>query len=254
MHPDAYGDMATNEDTHWWFAGRRAILATILQELHLPADAQILEIGAGTGGNLPMLAKFGNVRAMESSKLARQLALKKTNGHYDIRHGALPDILPFAPKSFDLICLFDVLEHVEDDAAALSACHRLLKAGGRLLLTVPAHLWMWSAHDTRLHHHRRYTRYSLTAAVSPAMYQLQRLSYFNTVLFPLAALARLTDRLTGKAASTGSALPSPWINTLLLKLFASERHWLRRRNLPYGVSLLMLLETCDKNVPPAPLP
>src|SRR4029077_81559 len=127
-----------------------------ISRLKLPPKPRILEIGSGTGGNLVMLSSFGQVSAVEMDASARSIALQKTDGRFDIRAGFCPGGIPFANEKFDLICLFDVLEHIEEDIATLVAVKGLLASGGRVLMTVPAQQWLWSAHDEFLHHKRRY--------------------------------------------------------------------------------------------------
>lgn len=185
MSPDAYIEMAETEERHWWFAGRRAVLTSLIAKLKLPPHARILEIGSGTGGNLVMLSSFGQVSAVEMDASARSIAVQKTQGRFDIRAGSCPAGIPFAGERFDLICLIDVLEHIEEDVATLTAVKGLLAKGGRVLATVPAHRWLWSAHDTFLHHKRRYTADELRRKISAAGLEPVKLSYFNTFLFPL---------------------------------------------------------------------
>lgn len=242
MNPDAYLEMAETESRHWWFAGRRAILARLIGDFELPADARILEIGAGTGGNLQMLSSFGQVSAFEMDATARSIALEKTGGRFDIRAGRCPADIPFPGEKFDLVCLFDVLEHIEQDVETLMAIQKLLAAGGRILITVPAYRWLWSAHDTFLHHKRRYSAGELRTKAVAAGLQPVRISYFNTILFPLAALVRLKDRLLGGSSDSGTAIPPTPLNRLFSMLFSSERFILGRFDLPFGVSLLGVLQ------------
>jgi SAM-dependent methyltransferase len=231
--------MAETEASHWWFAGRRAILASVIAGLGLPAEAKVLEIGSGTGGNLVMLAEFGRVCAMEMDDAARALSAQRTGGRFDIRAGVCPAAVPFAGERFDLVCLLDVLEHIEDDAGTLVEAGRRLAPGGRMLVTVPAYRWLWSAHDEFLHHKRRYSSAELRAKAERAGLSVDRMTHFNAVLFPLVAVARLLDRRRGKAA--GSPLPPPALNRLLRRLFGAERFFLQRRDFPFGVSLLAVL-------------
>ena len=242
VSPKAYLEMADTEEHHWWFVGRRAILSQILGGLHLPPNARILEIGSGTGGNLQMLSLFGQVSAMEMDATARSIAVKKTDGRFDVRHGSCPSNIPFSGGKFDLICMFDVLEHIDEDEATLVALKSLLANDGRVLITVPAYRWLWSAHDTFLHHKRRYSQVEFRQKVSIAGLTLVRISYFNTILFPIAAFVRLKDRLFVNAKPSGGRVPTAFINQLLMILFGSERFLLARMNLPFGVSLLGVLQ------------
>lgn len=240
MDPALYPRMAEVEDVHWWFASRRAIVEAMIGQLGLPAHAEILEPGCGTGGNLRMLARHGSVYAMDSESLA--LGYAGALGCAEVRPGRLPDQIPFEDRCFDLIVMTDVLEHLDRDLESLSALRERLKPGGFLLLTVPAWQWMWSRHDLTHHHLRRYTRRDLGAALVTAGYAITYLSYYNFVLFPVIALARLAERLAPKEAENGELLklpPAP-LNRMLTTIFSSERHLLRHMRLPVGVSLLAI--------------
>ena len=241
MSPDAYLTMADTEASHWWFRGRRDILATVLAGLALPPDASILEIGAGTGGNLAMLSQFGKVSAVEMDGIALQLAREKTADLYDIRCGRCPDDMPFPEGSFDLVCLLDCLEHIADDGGALDCAARMLKPGGAVLVTVPAYQWLWSRHDVFLHHQRRYSKGSLQSLVSCCGLRMERITYFNTLLAPLAITARLGDQLRGSEKASGAGIPARSVNNALHTLFSAERHWLSGRSLPFGISLMAIV-------------
>ncbi len=185
MERDAYLEMAQTEERHWWFEGRRRILNSIVKSaLNGVPDPEILEIGAGTGGNLGWLSRHGRVSAVEMNEEARNIAAGKSG--IEVVLGALPDRMPTMHRSFDLVVLLDVLEHVEDDVEALKGIGPLLGHRGRLLLTVPAYPWLWSAHDVFLHHKRRYTKSSLQASLTSAGLRTERLTHFNSLLFPMA--------------------------------------------------------------------
>ena len=247
MNPDAYLQMAETESRHWWFSGRRAILSAIIERLDLPENSKILEVGCGTGGNLQMLAKFGEVSALEMDANAREIASKKTNNLHDIRAGYCPDEIPFHDQRFDLICIFDVLEHIEHDTETLMAIKQLLMKNGRILITVPAYQWLYGAHDEFLHHKRRYSANQLRKKSVVAGLRAVKISYFNTILFPLAAIARLKDKLLGNTSATGTSVPPIPINKMFRTLFSVERFLLESFNLPYGVSLLCVLEDADES-------
>jgi len=245
MNPAAYLEMAKTESRHWWFMGRRTILATLIERLVLPQNSQILEVGCGTGGNLQMLKKFGEVCALEMDANARAIATNRTNNLYDIRPGYCPDGLPFNDQCFSLICMFDVLEHIEQDTETLVALKQLLTKNGRILLTVPAYQWLSGPHDEFLHHKRRYSANQLRKKIVTAGLNPVKISYFNTILFPLAVIVRLKDKLLGNPSATGTSVPPVPINNLFRILFSAERFLLKRFNLPFGVSLLCVLEIAD---------
>jgi SAM-dependent methyltransferase len=251
MELDAYRRMAATEDKHWWSCGRRAIAESVIRSLDLPPAARIVEIGAGTGGNIAMLEQFGEVQPIEMSDLARQIAWEKTGREF--LYGYLPDNIPVAPSSVDLICLFDVLEHVDEDEASLAAMRRLLKPGGRILLTVPAHQWMWSTHDVGLHHMRRYSRRLLRNRIKQADYRIEKLTYINSALFPVAVLARLADRLRRSDVASGQSMPPQPLNAAMKALFSAERMIVPNAALPFGVSLLAVFtkdEAADRVAQP----
>lgn len=247
MNPEAYVEMAATEDRHWWFAGRRAILRRVLgdlvEERGQTGPQRILEVGSGTGGNLEMLASFGQVSAMEMDANARQLAQAKTGGRFEIRAGSCPDAIPFQGQQFDLICLFDVLEHIERDAQTLQCLRTLLAGDGRLVLTVPAYRWLWSGHDEMLHHVRRYSRSSLKEVISAAGFTEIRISFFNTLLFPLAVIVRLFAAITRSTAAGGARVPWAPINWILKVVFSLEATLATRFKLPFGVSLLAVIKS-----------
>lgn len=239
MDPHIYTKMRDTEDRHWWFVGRRRILHSVLKTLPLSPESLILDIGCGTGGNLATYKKFARLEAMEFNDQARQLA--QARDICQVQPGHLPDALPFADNSADLIALTDVLEHVEDDLASLKAMKARLKAGGRILLTVPAHQFLWSQHDVDLHHKRRYSRRSLIAVANQAGFKISYIGYFNFWLFPLIAGVRFLQYLLPIKLNDHEA-PAPFVNGILKSIFSSEGRLIPQLRLPFGVSLIAVLE------------
>jgi SAM-dependent methyltransferase len=233
-----YERMAAHDTTHWWYRARRDILADYLTRWgDLPKDARILEIGCGTGHNLPMLAQFGEIDAIEIDETARAKASERLGK--PVGTAPLPELVGVAPGSYDLVAVLDVIEHVEDDVAALKAIATALKPGGKILITVPAHQWMWSAHDVVNHHKRRYSKAGFEALLEKTGLQGRKLGYFNSLLFPVAVAARFAGKLMGKDDSDDSPPPKP-LNTLFEGIFRLERHMVGRVPLPPGLSLIAL--------------
>lgn len=238
MDAQVYLRMAELDERHWWFVARRRILRALIErKIRPPSNARILEIGCGTGHNLAMLGGFGALEATELDDGARALATSRLGR--PVAAAALPDLSMFKASSFDLIALLDVLEHVENDAAALAAIRTRLKVGGKLLVTVPANRWMWSAHDAAHHHHRRYSKQELRKVATEAGIRVDFLSHFNTFLFPPIAAARLASKLLGRESADDSIPPEP-VNGLLRSIFGLEASLVGRVPLPFGVSLVAI--------------
>lgn len=237
MERVAYERMAELQGSHWWFSGRRAVLTRLIGQLPLPKSPRILEAGCGVGGNLAMLQSFGTVSALEPDADSRRHVLQ-TQG-VTAKDGALPSELPWKPGSFDLTCAFDVIEHVEDDAGAIRALADMTAPGGRLVVTVPAYRWLWSRHDDIHHHKRRYRRSEMKALFEAAGLKIEKASYFNTLLFPLAAAVRLLGRLFGAHGGADTMPPAP-VNALFSKLFAAEAGWVAKSSFPFGLSIVVI--------------
>jgi SAM-dependent methyltransferase len=241
MERSVYDNMRVIEDEHWWFRARREILSDQLQRLNLTADARILEVGCGTGGNLRMLSRFGGVTGMEPDEPSRAYAEKVAG--VPVLSGFLPRPLPEFGAPFDLIAALDVIEHLEDDEGSVVALANLLKPKGRMLTTVPAHPWMWSQHDVAHHHKRRYREAEYLKLFDAAGLRILKASYFNSILFPPIALVRLLKlgAQDGKAGGD-EAVPVGPLNRLLTGVFGLEKILLRAGRLPFGVSLLVIAE------------
>lgn len=239
MERAVFDRMAELDQDHWWFLARRRILKRLIERVvQPPKKARILEVGCGTGHNLAMLKSFGRVQASELDRCARALANKRLPGK--VKSAKLPDLSMFERNAYDLVALLDVLEHVPDDLASLRAIHRRLKPGGALLLTVPANPWMWSAHDATHHHFRRYTKRQLNDLFLRSGLEVQLLSYFNSLLFPLVAAARVLGKITRKD-SADDKLPSAPVNAVLEKIFGFEAGLIGRVPMPFGVSLVAVV-------------
>jgi SAM-dependent methyltransferase len=189
------------EDRHWWYQGRRRVLERAIDRLGLPAGARILDAGCGSGRNMVELARHGSVTGVELSPPSAELARERGCG--EVLECSVLD-MPFDEGSFDLTVSLDVIEHLQDDVAALRELRRVTRPGGALLVTVPAYQWLWSGHDEVNHHHRRYSRGTLLAAAESAGWREERHTHFNSLLLPIAILLRALERL--RPATTKSSL------------------------------------------------
>jgi len=268
MNPEEYGRMHELETHYWWFVGRRAIIRQQLQEVHSADLAgkplELLDIGCGTGANLPMLAEVagpdGFVTALDYSPLALQFAAHELgkqgeeNRSITLLRGDATH-LPFADNQFDVVTMLDVLEHVEDDLAAVREIHRVLKPGGAFVLSVPAYQSLWSAHDEALHHFRRYEYSGLQNVLREGGMQVWRISFAMSVMPPIAWFWRrfilpFKPRRSRDASrhSEGAVLPTVphFANRLLIKYLEAEGAIIRKRPLKFGTSLVVIARKCGK--------
>jgi SAM-dependent methyltransferase len=190
---------------------------------------------------LEALGRFGDAVGVETDPVLRARARERG---LDVRAGALPNAVPLEPRRWDAVCLFDVLEHVDAEAAALAACRRLLAPGGRLFVTVPAYAWLWSRHDEVLGHRRRYTAGRLRRAAEAAGLAVERLTYFNTLLAPPIMAVRLA-RAALRRPGHDLDRPAPLLNRALAACFAAEAPLLGWASLPFGISILLVARRRD---------
>jgi SAM-dependent methyltransferase len=232
MEEDAYAEMYDQEDVHWWFRGRRAVIWALLNR------AELLDAGCGTGRNLVEFGSLGSAVGVDPS--ADAVAFCQERGLHDVRQAGL-EALPFDSDEFDLVLACDVLEHVEDDTGALTELRRVASAGGMLLITVPAYQWMWTEHDVQLHHVRRYTLPVLRARVQETGWDLVHSSYFNSLALPLVAAARLAERKSSRRGHTDlDRTPAILNGALELPMRFEAKMIAHGARLPAGVSLGML--------------
>lgn len=241
MERAVFDRMAEHDQVHWWYVARRRILAALIaREADLPEDARILEIGCGTGHNFEMLEGFGKLDALEVDEQARALASSRLGR--PVGDAPLPDLPGVPDGSYDLIALLDVLEHVDNRAESLKSIARKLRPDGRILVTVPAYQWMWSAHDLAHHHKLRYSKKGLRRDAEAAGLRVRKLGFFNSLLFPIAAAVRLLGKMAGRTSSDDQ-VPARPLNAMFEKIFGLERYVIGRMPFPAGVSLFALLST-----------
>ena len=243
MNPELYDAHDRLEDRHWWFEGRRRVIRSVLRRHLLPrAHRKILDVGCGTGGMFPLLMEFGEVDGAEASPDALERARRKFPSRR-IESCSLPDSLP--EGTWDVATAFDVIEHLDAPIESLRAMASRVPFDGQVVVTVPAFQFLWSQHDVVNHHRRRYSRLDLVSALSSAGLKVTFVSYFNTLLFPAVAGARLLERLMpsrfGSSEADLEETPGP-LNQVLTTLFGSERLAVGRTQLPFGVSLIAVAQ------------
>ena len=247
MQAHLYDELWNVERDHWWFVARRRIINSLIDRYgsateNIPLD--ICELGCGTGGNLAPWAEKHRIVGLDSSEKALEYARKRVDARLEC--GRLPDQIPFPSGSFDVVLMADVLEHVEEDAAAARAAISLLRVGGVFVATIPAHQWMFSPRDVQHHHFRRYSKHSLRRIIDVPGTKIELLSYYNSFAFPIAVVTRLWSKLPGAASSTGDlTVPAIPLNAFFTQVFASERHLLGRVPMPPGLSLVAVVRKLE---------
>ncbi len=240
MEADTYQLMRKIEDRHWWFVARRKIIKWQLESLEIPEKARILEVGCGTGGNIALLNRFGDVTCVELDEAAAKMARGRNIS--PVLLGRLPNDMPNFSQQFDVVTLFDVIEHIDEDESSLKNCIDLLKPGGRLVLTVPAFNFLWSQHDDENHHRRRYRRQDLVGLAECCGVSINFISYFNFWLFPMVAAVKLIRKIFPyKNSWQDMRQPNKISNLILQAIFSSERYILKWTALPFGVSLMAVM-------------
>ena len=251
MKSDLFALHADIEERHWWFVARRAIVRRLARLVVPPSrDSLVIDIGCGTGANAAAFATDYSCLAIDTSRDAVAAASRR---YPDVSFvcGQAPSSIPAAMGRAALFLLTDVLEHVADDFAVLSAILGEARPGAHVLITVPAHERLWSEHDTSFGHYRRYDRARLAAVWQGLPVSVRLLSFFNTRLYPIVRTVRSVSRLRGRASGrsgTDFRMPPASINRALQAVFAGELRRLQKAvdqpNDPgygRGVSLIALL-------------
>jgi SAM-dependent methyltransferase len=234
------------EDKHWWFKTRRDIIIKLLQKSD--RNSKILEIGCSGGPLILALNERGyqDVHGIDISRDAIDLCKRRNIRNVFLMDGSKP---AFDDGQFDLVIASDVLEHIEDEATALSEWNRILKPAGKLIVFVPAFENLWSKHDEANHHFRRYSKSELTRVLKKADFEITRSSYWNFLLFSPTSLVRLIQRICSNRWQNrrGDQLleVNSILNEFLFNLIKAENVILRLVNFPVGVSIFA---TAAKNV------
>ncbi|MCF8428613.1 MAG: class I SAM-dependent methyltransferase [Bacteroidia bacterium] len=247
MTPEYYKEYYHLERSNWWFTARLEILKNQIEVLFPKRnDLNILNIGVATGATSQMLEKFGNVKSIEYDEVCFNFV--KDNLKIDIEKGTILD-LQFAENSFDLVCAFDVVEHVENDQLAVKEMIRVCKSNGIVFVTVPAFMDLWSKHDEINYHFKRYIKKTLLPLFNLKSGSIAYHSYFNTILFiPIYLVRWISNKFPNLFKRDGSGSDHSmfelgFLNKVLYTIFYAENFLLKRLvKLPFGVSLMLIFK------------
>jgi SAM-dependent methyltransferase len=225
---------------HWWFITKKKIVLDMIDRYLTKKDnIRILDIGCGSGLMLNALEEKGQTYGLDMSNDAIRFSKEIFTG--EVRKGLLPDEISYEENFFDLITALDVIEHVDRDVDALKVIHSRLATGGKAVITVPAYMFLWTSFDVANEHKRRYTLKELNVKLIQAGFSVEKISYYNTLLFPPVLVVRMLNNLLNRDGASDADMPSKLINFILMKIFGLEKYILRFVNFPFGVSILAVV-------------
>ena len=237
MEKSAYDILSNLQFNHWWFKGRAKVVQSVLSNSISSKELDILDVGSGYGALVPTLKRYGTVECVEpfvdSKENLIELGAQEVYNFVEF-----PKVHP--DKKFNVVTFFDVVEHIEDDASFLAGVRdNVLEDAGKIIITVPAYNWLWTSHDDEHKHYRRYTASMLKKVVKGAGYSDIKVNYFMTLLFPLAVLSRLSQKIL-KSTETDLKETNSLLNSVLYKIFSFEAKLVNKLKLPYGLSIILV--------------
>lgn len=241
MNVDMYRMFFEVQKSHWWFVTKKKIVLDMIERYLINEKKdKVLDIGCGSGLMLNALENIGDAYGMDMSPEAISFSKEVFNG--TVKQGSLPDHVPYEDHTFSLITALDVIEHIDDDVESLKAIYSLLMPGGKMVLTVPAYMFLWSPFDDMNQHKRRYTRSELNRKLQEAGFTVEKITYYNTLLFPIVYVVRKLNNMLNRDGSSDIDMPNRLVNSILALIFGFEKYLLRFTNLPFGVSVLAVVK------------
>lgn len=235
MQKYLYADLYNLEETHWWHRTKRNLVSYFLKQNLSDNRSKILDVGCGTGKNLEVFSKFGNVWGIDNSNEA--IIFCKRRGLKKVVKGNI-EKMPFKKNSFNAITALDVLEHV-NDSKALIEINRVLKKGGILIITVPAFSWLWSKWDEILFHKRRYTDKSLRKVLQENGFKVNKISYsYSFLVLPALIIRGIKKMFYRHYYPSDFQLSNKTVNHLLGTIANIEKIFIINYNISFGTSLI----------------
>lgn len=259
MDQSYFKEYHTLERKNWWFTVRRKILSERIDHLlQKPRNISSLNVGAATGITSDMLTKFGTVMSVEYDKECYEFTRSFLST--PIICGSITD-LPFENESFDLVCAFDVIEHVEDDVTAVNELYRVCKTGGHIAITIPAYMFLWGPHDVINQHYRRYKLKQVTKLLNNHNGSIVYKTYYNSILFLPIMLFRILAWIINAfkrkkktpASSDHDIFGTEGVfNNILAGIFNIDYYLLKwGARFPAGVSIMIFYKKITDDLPPS---
>ena len=247
MKVEEFQKMYDLEMDHWWYKGKRDIINTVINSFKDNSDKssknKILDVGCGTGAVMRFLERYGEVYGMDVSFEAVNFCKKR-----NIKNVEQGDALnlPYPDNTFNYVTCLDVLYHktISDDVAVIKELNRVLKPGGKLIITDSACPSLWSKHDRAVHARERYTKKILKERVKKGGFEVKKISYFNFFLFPIVYFVRRLENIfESKKEIKSNVSKTPYlINQTLYSILKLESFILKNHDLPIGVSLICVAQ------------
>ena len=241
MNREMYRIFFKIQQKHWWFVTKKKIVLDTIDKFSTKnKNRKILDIGCGSGLMLNSLQQIGQTYGMDMSDEAINFSKEIFDGK--VERGSLPNQIPYENNFFDLITALDVIEHVDQDIESLQEMRARLVEGGKAIITVPAYMFLWSAFDEMNEHKRRYTLPELKSKLLQAGFTIEKISYFNTLLFPIVYIVRMLNNALKRNGASDIDMPKKELNYVLTQIFGIEKYLLRFMSLPFGVSILAVVK------------
>ena len=238
MRKDFYKDLYKKEESHWWHKSKRRFVRWLITTHTTKNNLTILDVGCGTGKNMEELSQFGNVWGVDVADEA--LSFCKKRGLINIKKGEA-EHLPFNKESFDVVCVLDVLEHV-DDKLTVKEIKKVLRNEGFIIVTVPAYDWLWSKWDEMLGHKRRYTKRQLGDVLKKEGFIIKKITYIHSLLVIPLYIFRKLKQLSSKPYSSDFKEGNRIINSIFLYISELEQKWINCSDMPFGTSVLCIAQ------------
>jgi SAM-dependent methyltransferase len=249
MNAETFRQMHQKSRDYWWYRAKRQLIRLLLDDLlkdaksfrdsELPGTEpfRIADLGCGTGAMFDVLSEYGDLFGLEPSVEAVSWAATTARAHLVQAESGR---IPFRSESLDLVTMFDSLEHIDDDVQVVRDTFRIIRAGGYLIISVPAFQSLMTWRETQLGHKRRYSIKRLHRLLTENGFEVLFNRYMYAALFPLLLLKTLKDRFLTRPGTLRSdiAMPPEPLNTWLANWFCSEAHVCKRWGLPFGTSIV----------------
>lgn len=240
MEEEEYEKMYRLESSYWWFKGKRKLLDYWIGTYYKNKKGlNILDAGCGTGINMNLLQKYGEVHGIDNSD--RALVFCRKRGLKNLKKASV-EKMPYKSDYFDIVTILDVLtsRHIKDDVGALNEINRILKKNGRVFITDSAMKCLWSRHDEAFHTKQRYSKKELREKMEKAGFAVEKASYFNNGLFLPVLISRKIGNLFGKGPKSDVDEINPFLNWLIYKYYSFEISMMKYLEYPVGVSLFAI--------------